>query len=104
LEAGQSVLLGAVEIGVLHTPGHAPGHVTFLVEDAAIVGDCLFLDSIGRTDLPQASFQALMDTLEHRLLTLPDALRVLPGHGETTTIGRERRLNPYLRRWRTGKT
>jgi len=97
LEEGKSLTLGETEIRVLHTPGHSPGGVTFLVEDAAIVGDCLFKGSIGRTDLPGASAQTLLHSIETRLLTLPDSTRVLPGHEEPTTIGDEIRANPFLR-------
>ena len=95
LEDGQSLTLGESTIRVLHTPGHSPGGVTFLIEDSAIVGDCLFAGSIGRYDLPGASQQTLMDSL-YRLLTLPDETKVLPGHGEATTIGTERATNRYL--------
>ena len=97
LDDGLSLALGETEIRVMHTPGHSPGGVTFLVEDAAIVGDCLFAGSIGRTDLPGASHQQLLDSIRTRLLTLPDETRVLPGHESTTTIGEERRNNPFLR-------
>jgi len=96
LEDGQTLQLGQTPIRVIHTPGHSPGGVTFLVEDAAIVGDCLFAGSVGRTDLPGASTQTLMDTLHARLLALPDSTRVLPGHGPETTIGAERQTNPFL--------
>jgi glyoxylase-like metal-dependent hydrolase (beta-lactamase superfamily II) len=96
LEHGQALSLGETEIEVRYTPGHAPGHVTFLLEESAIVGDCLFAGSIGRTDLPQSSFQQLMDSIHSQLLTLPDETKVLPGHGAVTTIGRERRRNPFL--------
>lgn len=97
LEDEQILRLGETEIRVLHTPGHSPGGVTFLLEDAAIVGDCLFAGSIGRTDLPGASTQTLLHSIRTRLLTLPDTTRVLPGHGEFTTIGQERAANPFLR-------
>ena len=97
LEDGQTLMLGETEIQVIFTPGHSPGHVTFLVEDAAIAGDCLFAGSIGRTDLPGASHQTLLHSIRTRLLTLPDSTRVLPGHEEATTIGRERLGNPFLR-------
>jgi hydroxyacylglutathione hydrolase len=96
LEDGQELPLGELSIKVIHTPGHAPGHVTFLVEDAAIVGDCLFRGSIGRVDLPGGSAEQLMASLHNRLFKLPDETRVLPGHGEPTTIGEERRHNPFL--------
>jgi hydroxyacylglutathione hydrolase len=96
LEDGQTLPLGETRIAVLFTPGHSPGHVTFVVDNTAIVGDCLFRGSIGRTDLPGGSLQTLMHSIDTRLLTLPDDTRVLPGHGEPTTIGTERRTNPYL--------
>lgn len=96
LEEGQTLSLGETQIHVLFTPGHSPGGVTFLIEDAALVGDCLFAQSIGRTDLPGGSLQTLMHSIRTRLLTLPDATHILPGHGPLTTIGRERQQNPYL--------
>jgi hydroxyacylglutathione hydrolase len=97
LEEGTPLTLGETEIRVLHTPGHSPGGVTFLYGDAAIVGDCLFAGSIGRTDLPGASQQTLLHSIRTQLLTLPDNTRVLPGHEEATTIGHERATNPFLR-------
>ncbi|HLJ56022.1 MAG TPA: MBL fold metallo-hydrolase [Chthonomonadaceae bacterium] len=97
LEEGRPLVLGETEIAVLHTPGHSPGHVTLVVEDAALCGDCLFAGSIGRTDLPGASHATLLHSIRTRLLTLPDETRVLPGHEEPTTIGTERRTNPHLR-------
>jgi glyoxylase-like metal-dependent hydrolase (beta-lactamase superfamily II) len=96
LEDGQTLTLGETQIRVLGTPGHSPGGVTFVVDDAAIVGDALFSRSVGRTDLPGASLETLMHSIRTRLLTLPDETRVLPGHGRLTTIGTERRENPYL--------
>lgn len=96
LEDEQVLTLGETPILVLTTPGHSPGGVTFLIEDAAIVGDCLFARSIGRTDLPGGSLQTLMHSIRTRLLPLPDETKVLPGHGPLTTIGKEKRVNPYL--------
>lgn len=96
LEEGQSLILGDTKIEVLFTPGHAPGHVTFVVGETALVGDVLFANSIGRTDLPGGSLETLLHSIRTRLLTLPDTTQVLPGHGRPTSIGRERRSNPYL--------
>lgn len=96
LEEGKNVKLGETEIEVIHTPGHSPGGVTFLIKDTAIVGDCLFAGSIGRTDLPGGAQRTLLHSIRTRLLTLPDETQVLPGHGELTTIGEERLTNPYL--------
>jgi hydroxyacylglutathione hydrolase len=96
LAEGDVIPVGGIELRVLHTPGHSPGGVTFVTEDLAIVGDALFAGSIGRTDLPGANGPTLMEAIRTRLLTLPDATRVLPGHGPATTIGTERRTNPFL--------
>ena len=83
---------------MLHTPGHAPGSVCFY--DAAagfvIAGDVLFMDSIGRTDLPGGSLTVLMQSIFQKLMPLGDATKVYSGHGPATTIGRERQANPYL--------
>lgn len=87
-------------VRVLHTPGHTPGSVCFQAEgdDSSVVftGDTLFEGSIGRTDLWGGSFPQIMESIKGRLMTLPDKVRVLPGHGEFTTIGRERKENPFL--------
>ena len=96
LKDGDVVRLGEVELKVCHTPGHSPGAISLIGEGHAIVGDVLFYGSIGRTDLPGASFEVLMRSIREKLLTLPDNVRVLPGHGETTTIGFERLNNPFL--------
>lgn len=84
---------------VLHTPGHSPGGVALYHEPsgAAIVGDALFAGSIGRTDFPNADFDTLANSIRTKLYTLPDETRVLPGHGPPTTIGREKRSNPFVR-------
>jgi hydroxyacylglutathione hydrolase len=99
LDDDERLTLGDHVFTVLHTPGHAPGHVAFYDEAAGVLfsGDALFRGSIGRTDLPLCDPAALDRSLRERLLTLPDATRVLPGHGEETTIGFERRTNPFLR-------
>jgi hydroxyacylglutathione hydrolase len=92
---------GAIELCVLHTPGHTPGSVSFFVEDAdgrvAFTGDTLFRRGIGRTDLWGGSSEEIFRSLRNRLMTLPDETTVVPGHGAATTIGDERRANPFLR-------
>jgi hydroxyacylglutathione hydrolase len=90
--------VGSLRLRSLYTPGHAPGHLAFLVEDEGIVfsGDALFAGSVGRVDLPGGSMEVLMRSISERLLTLPDETRVLSGHGPETTIGRERVSNPFL--------
>ena len=99
LEADQVVQVGEEHrFRVRPTPGHAPGHV-ILIDDAeglALVGDVVFQGSIGRTDLPGGDFQTLMKSIRAEVLTLPDATRLLPGHGPETTVGNERRGNPFL--------
>lgn len=98
LADGERLALGHQTVEVLHTPGHAPGHVAFYAPDAGVLfsGDALFRGSVGRTDLPLCDPAALERSLRERLLVLPDATRVLPGHGPETTIGHERRTNPFV--------
>jgi hydroxyacylglutathione hydrolase len=90
--------VGSLQLRSLYTPGHAPGHLAFLVEDKDTVfsGDALFAGSVGRVDLPGGSMEVLMQSISERLLILPDETRVLSGHGPETTIGRERVSNPFL--------
>ena len=92
----QTIPLGRETLGVLHTPGHSPGSVTFRWEGLLWVGDVLFSGSVGRTDLPGGSFEDLKTSIRGRLFPLGDQLRVLPGHGPETTIGAERRSNPFV--------
>lgn len=98
LAAGQTIELGESKLQVRFTPGHAPGHV--VLYDAAsgqlIGGDVLFKGSVGRTDLPGGDHATLIQSITSELLTLPDATVVHPGHGPATTIGAERRSNPFL--------
>ncbi len=95
---GQRLTLGGMAFTVLHTPGHAPGHVAFHAPEAGVLfsGDALFRGSVGRTDLPLCDPAALERSLRERLMVLPDDTRVLSGHGPETTIGHERRTNPFL--------
>src|SRR5918911_1848084 len=88
-----------IRLRSLYTPGHAPGHLAFYVEEGNLVfsGDALFARSIGRTDLPGGSTDVLMQSISEKLLTLPDETRVLSGHGPETTVGQERMYNPFLR-------
>jgi glyoxylase-like metal-dependent hydrolase (beta-lactamase superfamily II) len=98
LTHGQRLELGGFEFRVRHTPGHTPGHCVFVLEEEGLVfsGDHLFAGSIGRTDLPGGDFNTLMASMRTEMMTLPDDMRVLPGHGPATTIGRERTTNPFL--------
>jgi hydroxyacylglutathione hydrolase len=96
LEDGGSVRFGDCELRVRHTPGHAPGHVILVGEGFALVGDCVFNGSIGRTDLPGGDFQQLMASIRAHILTLPDETVLYSGHGPETTVGHERATNPFL--------
>jgi glyoxylase-like metal-dependent hydrolase (beta-lactamase superfamily II) len=99
LSDGLTVGLDHYSAQVLHTPGHTPGSVGlyFASLKLLIAGDTLFAGSIGRTDLPGGDSEKIMTSIQTRLLTLPDETQVLTGHGPSTTIGAERRSNPYLR-------
>ena len=91
-----SIPLGDLGLNILHTPGHSPGSVSFLGDDFVIVGDTLFRDSIGRTDLPGGSQELLLKSIRDKFLKLDDNYSVFPGHGPATTIGNERKGNPFL--------
>jgi glyoxylase-like metal-dependent hydrolase (beta-lactamase superfamily II) len=99
LADGLRVGLDRYPAEVLHTPGHTQGSVClhFAPLKMVIAGDTLFAGSIGRTDLPGGNSRQIIDSIESRLMALPDETRVLPGHGPATTIGAERRSNPFLR-------
>lgn len=96
---GDLLRLGATEMQVLHTPGHTPGSLCLFLpeEHKLIAGDTLFQGSVGRTDLPGGSTAALLQSIRAKLLVLPEETVVTPGHGRETTIGREKRDNPFLR-------
>jgi glyoxylase-like metal-dependent hydrolase (beta-lactamase superfamily II) len=95
LSEGDTIEIGNLKLRVIHTPGHSPGSIALLAEDYVFSGDTLFAGSIGRYDLPGASLNELVNSLK-KLLTLPDHVKVCPGHGPVTTIGQERRSNPFL--------
>jgi len=88
--------LGDGELLVAHVPGHAPGHVLFGWPGHAVVGDCIFVGSVGRTDLPGGSFASLAKSIRERIYTLPDDTVLHPGHGPDTTVGREKGTNPFV--------
>ncbi len=94
----ETVELDGIKLRALYTPGHAPGHLSFLLagEKTVFSGDALFAGAIGRTDLEGGSLAVLMNSIKTKLLPLDDDVRVLPGHGDETTIGRERRTNPFI--------
>jgi glyoxylase-like metal-dependent hydrolase (beta-lactamase superfamily II) len=98
LTDGMQLNFGKRTIEVLHTPGHTQGGCCLLLrnEQVVITGDTLFADSVGRTDLPGGSHEQLIASIKEKLMPLPDETVVWPGHGPSSTIGRERRLNPYI--------
>lgn len=101
LEDGAELHIAGLSISVVHTPGHTGGSVVFRTNtdegQVLLAGDTLFAGSIGRTDLPGGDPRKIMESLHTRIMTLPDDTLVLPGHGPTTTIGRERATNPFVR-------
>jgi hydroxyacylglutathione hydrolase len=96
LVEGEAYRAGSLEFEVLHTPGHSPGGVTLKIGDCLFTGDALFAGSVGRSDFANSDGAALLEAIRTRLLSLPDDLLVYSGHGPATTIGRERRANPFL--------
>jgi hydroxyacylglutathione hydrolase len=98
VEGGEQLHLAGVDLDVIFTPGHSPGHVSYSIADEQVLldGDVLFQGSIGRTDLPGGDYRTLMESIATLLNTLPDETRVLPGHMGETTLGRERATNPFL--------
>jgi glyoxylase-like metal-dependent hydrolase (beta-lactamase superfamily II) len=100
VDEGDVVEAAGLVMDVLEIPGHSIGHVVYLVRETSplvvIGGDVLFAGSIGRTDFPDGSFEQLQRGIHEKLFTLPDDTRILPGHGPLTTIGREKRTNPFV--------
>lgn len=99
LKGGETLALDGDDWRVRHTPGHSPGGITLVHEASrvAIVGDTLFAGSVGRTDFSTSDHDALVRSIREQLYTLPDETVILPGHGEASTIGEERRTNPFVR-------
>lgn len=98
LTEGQQIKLGNHVLDIVFVPGHAPGHVAFICHEQKFIigGDVLFQGSIGRTDLPGGSLEILMESIKNKFLTLGDDYVVYSGHGNETTIGRERKSNPFI--------
>jgi len=96
IDGGQRLALAGFDVDVVATPGHSPGHVTFVLDGALFSGDVLFQGSIGRTDLPGADHQTLMESIAGLLERFDDDTKVHPGHMGLTTLGRERATNPFL--------
>jgi len=97
LYEGQKINMGTYEINVIHTPGHSPGGICLHAPGVVFTGDTLFAGSIGRTDFPGGDHNRLIQGVVKKIFPLGDELRVYPGHGPPSTIGRERRTNPFFR-------
>ncbi len=99
LEHGDTIKVGKLELVVRHCPGHTPGHVVFYHPSSAqvIVGDVIFQGSIGRTDFPKGDSAQLIASIQSEILSLSDEVAILPGHGENTRVGVERKTNPFIR-------
>jgi len=93
---GDRIKIGKRCLQVLHTPGHSPGSVSFLGDTFLLSGDTLFWGGVGRTDLPGGSWKDLGNSLKTRILTLPEEILVLPGHGPSTSVGEEKNSNPFI--------
>ena len=96
LDEGASLVLGDLSIDVYHTPGHSPGSVCLVIDRHVFCGDVIFAGSIGRTDLPGGSHETLIRSIREKVLPLGDDRILYPGHGPETTVGRERKTNPFL--------
>jgi glyoxylase-like metal-dependent hydrolase (beta-lactamase superfamily II) len=98
---GDLIEVGGIRIQVIHTPGHSPGSVVLLLDGYAFTGDTLFVEAVGRTDLPGGSGEVMFESIQRRICTLPDETVVLPGHNygsmPTSTVGHEKQYNPFLR-------
>ena len=98
IKEGDAICFGNIKMEIFFTPGHSPGSLSFYHQDSKtlVAGDVIFASSIGRTDLPGGDYQTLLNSIKNKLMSLPDDIRVYPGHGPSTTIGRERKSNPFL--------
>jgi len=96
LHDGDALQVGTFKLVVLHTPGHTPDGISLLGDNVVFTGDALFAGSIGRTDFLGGSFKELINSIKTKLLSLPDSFKVYSGHGPSTTIGEEKKHNPFL--------
>jgi hydroxyacylglutathione hydrolase len=99
LEEGEIITFGDISLRVLHTPGHSPGGISLVTDQVVFVGDTLFAGSIGRTDFPEGDSEGLIRNVREKIFTLGDDVVVYPGHGPKTTVGREKKTNPFFARW-----
>jgi glyoxylase-like metal-dependent hydrolase (beta-lactamase superfamily II) len=96
IEEGETIFFGNISLKVIHTPGHTPGGISLYTDGIVFVGDTLFAGSIGRTDFPGGDFGTLISSIKTKLFNMEDDMRVLSGHGPETSIGREKRFNPFV--------
>ncbi len=96
LEDGEVISVDKLRFQILHTPGHSPGGICLISEKIVFTGDTLFAGSIGRTDFPGSDYETLMRSIREKLMNLPDDTTIYPGHGPKSTIGQERRFNPFV--------
>jgi glyoxylase-like metal-dependent hydrolase (beta-lactamase superfamily II) len=96
LKDGDLIGLGEITLKIIHTPGHTPGSISILINGVLISGDLIFSGSVGRTDLPGGSWSKLLESIKNKILTLPEETIILPGHGPSTTVGEEKRNNPFI--------
>jgi glyoxylase-like metal-dependent hydrolase (beta-lactamase superfamily II) len=96
IEEGDVIEVGSLRFQVIHTPGHTPGGVALLADGCLFVGDTLFAGSVGRTDFPGGDFEVLKSSIQKKLFALDEAVKVFTGHGPETTIGEEKRHNPFV--------
>jgi len=96
LKDNDTISFGEIRLKVIHTPGHSPGGISLYIDNKVFVGDTLFSGSIGRSDLPGGDFNTLISSIKNRLFDLGDDVKVFPGHGPNTTIGKEKHSNPFV--------
>lgn len=96
LNDGDKIKIGKSFLRVIHTPGHSPGSVSFLGDGFLLSGDTLFSAGVGRTDLPGGSWKEMENSIKNKILTMPDEMIILPGHGPSTTVGKEKSSNPFI--------
>lgn len=96
LADNEELAVGSLTLKIIHTPGHTPGGICIQVENYLITGDTLFAGSVGRSDFPGGSHEVLINSIKEKLLTLPENLKVYPGHGPSSTLAGEKRSNPFL--------
>ncbi|MCL6472148.1 MAG: MBL fold metallo-hydrolase [Firmicutes bacterium] len=96
LTDGMTLKVGDLDVKIIHTPGHTPGSVTINIGDCLFTGDLLFYRSVGRTDLAGGSTETLLNSIKEKIYKYPDQVKVYPGHGPSTTVGDEKKHNPYV--------